>query len=67
MVYRKVNVTGDISVVSKEDMEGRPITGSSQALQGVNGVHVNQFSGQPGADGATIRVKGMSSICGDEK
>lgn len=66
-VQKKVNVTGAIAVVSKEDLEGRPITNSSQALQGVQGVYVNQAGGQPGADGATIRIRGMGSIGGAGK
>lgn len=66
-VQKRVNVTGSIAVVSKEDMEGRPITNSTQALQGVQGVYVNQASGQPGADGATIRIRGMGSIGGAGK
>lgn len=64
---RKVNVTGSISVVDSETIKNRPITNASQALQGVQGLYVNQAGGQPGADDATIRIRGMGSIGGAGK
>ena len=64
---KKVNVTGSISVVDGETLQNRPITNASQALQGVQGVYVNQAGGQPGADGATIRIRGMGTIGGTGK
>ena len=64
---KKVNVTGAISVVDSKTIENRPITNASQALQGAQGVYVNQAGGQPGADDATIRIRGMGSIGGAGK
>ena len=59
---KKVNITGSISVVDGKQLENRPITNSSQALQGVQGVYVNQAGAQPGADGASIRIRGIGTI-----
>ena len=59
---KKVNITGSIETVSSKDLENRPITSSSQALQGVTGVYVNQAGGQPGRDGATIRIRGQGTL-----
>lgn len=56
------DLTAAVSVVSAKDLENRPITNASQALQAVKGVYVNQPGGQPGADGATIRIRGIGSI-----
>ena len=64
---KKVNLTGSISVVDAKTIENRPLTSSSQALQGVQGIYVNQAGGQPGRDGATIRIRGIGSIGGSGK
>lgn len=59
----KVNLTGAVDNVSVRDLETRPITQTSMALQGqVAGVDVVQNSGQPGDDYGTIRIRGVSSI-----
>ena len=59
---RKVTLTGSVATVDSEFLKDRPLTNSSQALQGLNGVYVNQAGGQPGADGATIRIRGMGTL-----
>ncbi|MDR1919215.1 MAG: TonB-dependent receptor [Tannerellaceae bacterium] len=61
---KKVNLTGAVSTVKfDQEMENRPITDVSQALQGkVTGVWATQFSGNPGDDGATIRIRGYGSL-----
>jgi TonB-linked SusC/RagA family outer membrane protein len=59
---KKVNLTGAVSTVNLERIENRPITNSSQALQGVPGVYVNQAGGQPGKDDATIRIRGQGTL-----
>lgn len=61
-VQKKVNLTGSISTLDAAALENRPITNSTQALQGVQGVYVNQPGGQPGADNATIRIRGMGTL-----
>lgn len=59
---KKVNVTGAVSSVSSKELENRPITNSTQALQGVTGIYVSQPGGQPGKDGATIRIRGQGTF-----
>jgi TonB-linked SusC/RagA family outer membrane protein len=59
---KKVNLTGAISTMDARELENRPITQATQALQGVQGVYVNQAGGQPGADGATIRIRGQGTL-----
>lgn len=46
--------------MNKQD--NAPITNSSQLLQGVEGVYVNQPGGQPGRDVATIRIRGVGTL-----
>ncbi len=60
---KKENLTGSVGVVSAKTLEARPITNASQSLQGqVSGVWVNQTSGEPGQDGATIRIRGIGTL-----
>lgn len=67
-VQKKVTLTGSISVIDAKSIENRPLTNSSQALQGVRGIYVNQAGGaMPGSDGATIRIRGLGTIGGAGK
>ncbi len=59
---KKVNLTGSISTVDSDFLENRPITNSTQALQGTQGVYVNQAGAQPGVDNATIRIRGQGTL-----
>lgn len=60
---KKANLTGSVGVVDAATIEARPITSASQALQGqVSGVWINQASGEPGQDGATIRIRGIGTL-----
>jgi TonB-linked SusC/RagA family outer membrane protein len=61
---KKVNLTGAVTTVKyDQELENRPITDVSQVLQGkVPGVWATQFSGNPGTDGATIRIRGYGSL-----
>lgn len=63
-VQKKANLTGSVSTVKyNQELENRPITDPSQALSGkVSGVWASQNSGAPGADGATIRVRGYGTL-----
>ncbi|MGV8138924.1 MAG: TonB-dependent receptor [Mangrovibacterium sp.] len=62
-VQKKVNLTGAVSSVTKKELEARPITNMTNALSGLaTGVQVNQGDGQPGRDGATIRIRGIGTI-----
>lgn len=59
---KKVNLTGAISTVDVETLKNRPLTNATQALQGAQGVYVNQAGGQPGRDAATIRIRGQGTL-----
>jgi len=59
---KKVNLTGSVASVDQKTLANRPITNSTQALQNVPGVFTNQTKGRPGADGATIRVRGTGTL-----
>lgn len=63
-VQKKVNLTGSVATINFSDqIENRPVTNVSSALSGLAaGVNVRQGSGQPGSDGATIRVRGNSTF-----
>ena len=60
---KKENLTGSISTVKLEDEINRPIANATQALAGkVAGITVTQNSGQPGGDGASIKIRGIGTL-----
>jgi TonB-linked SusC/RagA family outer membrane protein len=61
---KKVNLTGSVSSVNFEEQAlSRPVTNVSSALAGLSsGVQVMQGSGQPGEDGASIRIRGVGTM-----
>ncbi len=60
---KRTTITGSVAVLKNEDITRRQVASSSNLLQGlVPGVTVQQQSGRPGADGASIRIRGLSSI-----
>jgi len=60
---KKVNLTGSVSVISSEEIVSQPVGQTSAALQGVApGVTITQRSGQPGADGSAIRIRGLGTL-----
>ncbi|MCK0158252.1 TonB-dependent receptor [Cellulophaga sp. F20128] len=60
---KKENLTGSISTVKLEDDLNRPIANATQALAGkAAGVTVTQTSGNPGGDGATIKIRGIGTL-----
>lgn len=63
-VQKKANLTGSVSTVNyTQELENRPITDPSQALSGkMTGIWVSQNSGEPGSDGATIRIRGYGTL-----
>lgn len=62
-MQKKVNLTGSVQNVTSEDLVKRSASNASNALQGlIPGVSVIQTSGRPGADGATIRIRGVGSL-----
>jgi TonB-linked SusC/RagA family outer membrane protein len=60
---RKIDLTGAISTVSAKQLEARPITNVSAALQGtMAGVTVVQNNGQPGKDQGIINIRGVGTL-----
>ena len=60
---KKVTLTGSVGAVSGTELNTRSVASLSTALQGkIAGVTVQQTSGQPGADGSNIRIRGIGSI-----
>lgn len=61
---RKMNMISSISSLKVEaNLQTKPVTAISQALQGgITGITVTQSSGLPGADAATIKIRGISTL-----
>ncbi|MDD2613188.1 MAG: TonB-dependent receptor plug domain-containing protein, partial [Bacteroidales bacterium] len=61
---KKVNMTGAVSQIKFDELGStRPIITVSSALGGLSsGVNVRQASGEPGSDGATIRIRGIGTL-----
>ncbi len=60
---KKANLTGAVGNVQMNDMESRPLTNASLALQGtVSGVYALQSSGKPGDDNAVIDIRGVGTF-----
>lgn len=60
---KKVNLTGAIATVDAASLQSRPVTQTSQALQGkMAGVTVTQNFGMPGSDAGTIRIRGIGTL-----
>ncbi len=61
----KESLTGSVAVVGSKEIEDRPVTSVTAALEGnAPGVQVNSSTTQPGQD-PVIRVRGFSSINGN--
>lgn len=60
---RRANLTGAVVTLRNEDLNRRQVASATNLLQGIApGVTVQQQSGKPGADGASIIVRGQTSI-----
>lgn len=61
---RRINSVSSVSTLDvTKNMVTKPITSLSQSLQGgITGLSVSQGSGLPGADAATIKIRGISSL-----
>ena len=60
----KESLTGSVAVVGSKEIEDRPVTSVTSALEGnAPGVQVNNTVGQPGS-APTIRIRGFNSING---
>ena len=63
---RKSNITGAISIVKGAEIENRPVTRLDQALQGlVPGLNIANTNGQPGSQGVSMRIRGISTFSGN--
>ena len=61
----KESLTGSVAVVGSKEIEDRPVTTVTQALEGnAPGVQVNNSTGTPGS-APSIRIRGFNSINGD--
>ena len=61
---KKSALTGAVSQVTAKQIEARPVTSVTSALEGTTtGLVVNSTYGQPGSD-ASIRIRGFASING---
>lgn len=60
---KKVNVIGSVATIDAQSIERRPVTNLSSALAGLAaGVYVRNTSGKPGADGASILIRGTGTL-----
>jgi TonB-linked SusC/RagA family outer membrane protein len=60
---KRVNLTGAVSSVTAEDLASRPITATSSGLQGlIPGVTIRSFTGLPGQNGSSIRIRGIGTL-----
>ncbi|WP_373511703.1 SusC/RagA family TonB-linked outer membrane protein [Persicitalea sp.] len=60
---KKINLTGAVASIDAKEIENRPITNASQALQGrIAGLLVTQTGGQPGSEDIGLRIRGTSSL-----
>ena len=62
-VQRKETATGSVTSVKGDDLIKSPVTNLSNAIAGrMPGVITLQRSGEPGYDGATIRIRGSNTL-----
>ena len=62
---KRASITGAVSSVSNEEIEKRPVTNVTRALEGTTtGVQVNSTYGEPGNSSNNIRIRGFGSING---
>ncbi|RYF37567.1 MAG: SusC/RagA family TonB-linked outer membrane protein, partial [Chitinophagaceae bacterium] len=60
---KKVNVIGSVATVSSKDIVSSPVSSVSNALAGrLPGAIVQQRSGEPGADFASILIRGTNTL-----
>ncbi|MGZ3763960.1 MAG: SusC/RagA family TonB-linked outer membrane protein [Mucilaginibacter sp.] len=60
---KKVNLTGAVSSVNAAQLEDRPVTGLTNALEGtMSGVTIVSNNGQPGRDAGKINIRGIGTL-----
>ena len=61
---KKVNITGAVSVLDSEEINGRPVTSAAQALQGLDpAMNIGINTGRA-SSGYTIDIRGTASLNG---
>jgi TonB-linked SusC/RagA family outer membrane protein len=64
-VQKKINLTGSVASVGDVELNKRPTPNVQNLLQGkVSGLQINQSGGTPGADGGTMRIRGVGTFSG---
>jgi len=64
---KRENLTGAVASIGPEALEDRPVTSTLAALQGaVPGLLLQRGSGQPGAEGFSLNLRGVSSVPADK-
>lgn len=62
-VQKKVNLSGAIESIKGDALTQRSTIQTSQALQGIAaGVTVTSNNGEPGAEGTTVRIRGIGTL-----
>lgn len=67
-VQKKENLTGAVATIRPEELQNRPVTNVSEALQGLSaGLNITQtgFSGEAGG-GLNIKIRGAGSLTGND-
>ena len=60
---KKVNLTGAVETITFKDEVNKPVTNSAQLLYGqFSGVQLTQTSGNAGADGSSIVIRGIGTF-----
>lgn len=64
---KKVNLTGSVSTIGSDELQGVPATNVASMMQGkMPGVAITQGSGQPGHENNTIRIRGVGTMNNSE-
>lgn len=64
---KKINLTGAVGSIDAKQIENRPVTNAAQALQGrIPGLLVTQTGGQPGSENIGLRIRGISTLNGND-
>ncbi len=63
---RKANLTGAVGSIKKEDLKKAQVANASNAIVGrLSGVIAKQATGEPGADGSDIYIRGVATFQGN--
>ena len=64
---KKVNLIGSVVTISNKDLTASPVSNISNALAGrLPGAIIQQSNGEPGNDGASILIRGASTLGNNE-